>query len=161
MRTAWVIRKTTVFADHGLTRHNIAGQSGVDSDDPGGFLGSDILNHGLTQLAPPVTWTTGSNGSLQPTSFTHAHFVIGMDRGADAEQLTLALDRTEGRAWGVHGTEFFWRPKGSGRKWKLRRSQVSFSEENEGEDSAYNGVIVYYRDPAGSSLSTPDCPAML
>ena len=139
------LRYLTVFGNHSLTKQGTAPNQG--------YLGSDIMNHGLISLGCPLTWTTGTNGTLQPTTFTLEHFDIGRDEGADAEQLILALDRFEGRAWGVHARELFWRPRGSGRKWRLRRSQTSFSEEGESDESAFNGVVVYYTDPAGSTYS--------
>jgi hypothetical protein len=135
--------KIAVYGNHGLTTRAITG-------DPDGLYASDVLPDILTRAAPELSYTTGADGSITPSSFAIPHLVF---RGpVTADQAILAVNAYHAYEWGVYDNrEFFWRPTDPDRVcWEARLSEGAHLDlEGQAADGTYNGVFGSFTDPTG------------
>lgn len=137
-RVYW--RKLAVYGTHGLTRRGA---------DPGGLYASDVVADIVSRAAPLLTYTTGADGSIQPTTFEVPHLVFRAPTTAEAAISTV--NAYHGYEWGCwEDKRFYFRQPSASTIWQARLAdgaQASF----EGDDASgtYNGVIVSFTDPWG------------
>lgn len=144
-----------VVGDHALTL-----QGSVATPNTGrGLLVSDMLAYAVASWAPSLTYTTGTGGSIEPTSFVVPHAVFKDFTTASA--IIQALVLYGGNAsypldWGVYDNRtFFAKTPGTyGRVWRIRRDQAA-EDPSDGPDvaSMLNGVVVTYDDGTGTTKS--------
>lgn len=140
-----------VYGNHGLTTQG----TGTATSAPG-LYGSDIVADIVSRAAPRLTYTTGADGSIQPSSFVIPHFVA-RDPGR-AEDAILQVNKFHFNEWGVYhdqtgSPEFFWRTPDPDRLcWEARLSEGAHLElEGDDADEIYSGVLVVYKTPDGTT----------
>lgn len=146
------LSKIAVYGNHGLTRRTIA-------SDLAGLYGSDVVAHIIANHAPELTYSTGTSGSIEATTFAIPHLVFaGFTYPDDAILATNAFDLMD---WGVYDgasgdREFFYRAYDPDRVCWTARLDRGAHLDLDGEDAekVVNGVIVSYTDAlTGERLS--------
>lgn len=134
--------------------HGLPLQGTVAAPDEGrGVLGSDAAAYVVSTWAPLLSFSTGSLGSIEPTTFPIPHLAFKDDTTARAMVEQIALYGGEAYLpldWGVYD-DFFMRSPGTyGRTWRVRKDQAVESNDN-GPDAGerLNGVKVSYDDGTG------------
>jgi hypothetical protein len=131
-----------VYGDHGLTTHATSG--------PDGVYASDVIAHILDTVAPDLTYTTGADGSITPSSFAIPHLVFREPVTADDAILFVnAYHQYEWAVW--EDRTFYWGPTDPDRVcWEARLSEgAHLSLEGQQSADTVNGVFVTYTDPTG------------
>jgi len=136
--------RMAVYGRHGLTKR--AGVAG----GPEGFYASDVIADIIRRAAPLLDYTTGTQGSIQSTTFTIPNLVFKDPiTASDAISFVTAY---HGFEWGVYDNRrFFWRATDPSRlTWQARKSDgAQVALEGDDANNVYNGVIVVYTDPSG------------
>lgn len=144
--------------------HNLTLQGTLAAPNTGrGLLASDCLAYIIGRWAPLLTYSTGSQGSIEPTSFVVPHLVYKDDTTARTmlDGLTVLGGNTNyPMDWGVYEgpdgkPEFFYKTPGNyGKSWRARRDQATESDDD-GPDASerLNGVKVTYDDGTGTKHS--------
>lgn len=149
-RAEW--RNLAVLGTHGLTvrGRSTTAANNPPASDPGGFYASDIVADIISRACPKLTYTTGVDGSIEPTVFAIPHAVFADPTTADdAISKINAYDLNE---WGVYDNRvfFFRRPDPDRLCWEARLSEgARISLDGETAEQIFNGVLVQYNDPAG------------
>jgi hypothetical protein len=149
---SWVATRTALYGDHGLPGHS------TSSAEPAGFYASDVVANVVQRAAPMLTFTTGDNGTIQPTTFIIPH--LKTDGPTTASDFIQRVNAYHGWDWLVwEGTGridaaifenppiFYYQPAGSGVVWHARRAdggQLQF--EGDSAENLYNAVMVIYTD---------------
>jgi hypothetical protein len=125
-----------------------------------GIYGSDVIANIVQRCAPELTYTTGTEGSIEPSEYAIPHLTFREPvKGSDA---VLAVNAYHQRSWGVEDDRrFYWRSTAKPRKrWRIRRS-LGHAVDLLGpqSESAINGLVVKFVDPAGISrvVAPPGC----
>lgn len=144
----WAIRLSgiVVFGNHGLP---IAGNARTN----GGPVASDVVANIVQRAAPLLNFTTGPEGSIQPSVFPIPHLIY--PEPVTPEDAILQASKYDVPSWGVYDDrQFFWRPPGSGRLWIARQGDAGCELKpagKQGED-VYTGVLVQFTDPTGKQF---------
>jgi hypothetical protein len=149
---------------YGIANPKVVGRHGLPL--PGawpnvGVYGSDVIADIVSRCAPDLNFTTGSEGSIAPTTGIIPHLVFS--EGVKGSDAILGTNAYYQRSWGVYDDKtFFWHQPTSYRKrWRIRRSKGHGVDllGPQAED-AVNGVVVTFTDPAGVSrvVGPPGCP---
>ena len=131
-----------VYGNHGLTLRTTTG-------DAPGLYASDIIGHILASAAPLLTYTTGSGGSIEPTTFAVPQCAfLEPTTAADAIAHVNAYHGWEWAVW--DNKTFHYRPARDDTVWEARLADGA-QLDLEGDQAAdiYNGVVVTYTDPTG------------
>jgi hypothetical protein len=138
------IRRLTWFGDHGLT---------IRGERPNrGLYASDVIADVISRAAPLLNFSTGADGTIQPTTFIIPHLVFREPTTANA--VVMRANGYHLWDWAVwEDKTFFFRPPDPDRlTWEARLSDGAHLDlEGTQVDDVYNGVIVQYGDPAGVS----------
>lgn len=136
-----------VFGDHGLTKQGTASATQAQ-----GFFASDVIAHALGKWCPLLSFTTaGSDPSVQATGFVIPQLVF--KDATTAAEIIAQANRFELNDWAVwEGKTFYLNPRNArGRKWRARVAPSQLSETGPSLDRSWNGVIVSFQDPSGST----------
>jgi hypothetical protein len=133
------LSKLAVYGNHGLTERPIPGE-------PAGFYASDIVADIVARAAPMLDYSTGTDGTIQSTTFVVPHMVTdGTTTAADAIQKVNAYHGWDWLVW--EGPTFYFQPPGSGVVWQARKADgAQLSLEGDSADSIYDRVFVTYQD---------------
>jgi hypothetical protein len=135
-----------VLGNHGLTLRG-------ESDWPNvGFYASDIVADVVHRAAPLLNFTTGENGSIQPTLFPIPHLVFGT--ATSAQEVIMKANGYHLFDWGVwERREFFFNEPDPDRlTWQARLSEgARLDLEGTQVADVYNGVFLSYTDPGGKA----------
>lgn len=139
--TYW--RDLAVYGNHTLARQG---------PDPGGFYASDVIADILTRAAPLLAYTTGPGGTIQPTSFAIPHLAFKTATTAsDAITLVNGYHLYEWAVW-ENRTFYYQQPDPDRLTWQARLSDgARISLEGDDANQIFNGVLVQYTDPAGTT----------
>lgn len=135
-----------VYGRHGLTKQGTASATAAE-----GFYASDVIAHIVSRSAPLLTYTTGTDGSIQPTTFNIEQLAFREPTtGEDAISTVNAYHLWE---WGVwENRQFFFREPTASTVWEARLSEgARIQFEGDDANNIYNGVIVQYTDPSGQA----------
>lgn len=138
----------TILAVYGT--HGLSLRSTTSATAAWGFYGSDVIADIVNRAAPLLNYTTGTGGSISPTTFVIPQLTfIDPVTAEDAVSLVNGFHLYE---WGVYDNrQFFWRPPDPNRlTWEARLSdgnQVGL--EGDDANNIFNGVYVTYTDPSG------------
>lgn len=130
-----------VYGNHGLT---------VRGSAPEGFYASDVIADIVGRAAPLLTYSTGTDGSIEPTTFVIPHLAF-LSPGT-AEDAIATVNAYHLYDWGVYDdAEFFYREPDPDRlTWEARLSEgAKLSLEGDTAEQAINGVFVTYPDASG------------
>jgi hypothetical protein len=142
---AMQFRKVTVWGDTGLTKRGTAPNDGL--------YASDVIAHAVSAHAPRLKV---SSDSIQPTIFTIPH--LEFRDLTTAAEIIRGANRFHLNDWAVwegrDGPTFYYYPRGYGRRyWRARIAPTQLEEAGPQVDSLWNGVIVNFRDPDGTTRS--------
>jgi hypothetical protein len=140
--------------------HGLPIQGSVATPATGrGIFASDILAYVVATWAPLLNFTTGLNGSIEPTGFIVPQSAFMEETTARAMVESLLTYGGSARLpldYGVYDDrEFFCKSPGTyGRTWEGRREWAALSDD-EGPDSTklLNGTKVIYDDGSGKKRS--------
>lgn len=135
-------RHIAVIGSHGLTLQGSAPEYGVNA--------SDVIADVVLRAAPLLNFTTGTEGSIQPTNFAIPHLVF--QEPTTAQAVVMQANGYHLWDWGVwEDREFFFsEPDPERLVWEARLSDgARLDLEGTQVDDVYNGVFVAYTDPAG------------
>lgn len=124
-----------------------------------GFLVSDMAAYAVGRWAPLLDFTTGTEGTIETTSFAvpHSVFTGNTTVGAMLESWVLFGGKdNEPLQWGVYEGRrlFMCQASNFGRVWRVRQDQTARSQD-QGADSSerINGVKVVYDRGDGQTRS--------
>ena len=143
------ISNLAVIGNHGLPQY--AGPTGSINSRDDGFYGGDIVADIVTRAAPLLSVTRGTTGAVVYTdNFVVPH--LAFNTPVDGDTAIQQLNQYYLYDYGVYENKaFFWLPPGSGRQWHLRVGDgVKLSDQGPQIETAFNGVVVQYTDPAGA-----------
>jgi hypothetical protein len=150
-------RPLAVFGAHGLTKRG--------SNPDQGLYASDVIADIVSRAAPLLTYTEGSDGSIQPTSFVIPHCVFHDPiTAADAISSVNAYHAWSWFVW--EDRTFHYKRVTDETLWLARTDEgAGLSLEGDQAEGIYNGVFVSYQDatgqrftagPVGSGANTED-----
>jgi hypothetical protein len=121
-----------------------------------GVLASDVVGYLLSKWAPGLSFSTGSYGSIKPSSFVIPHLAF-KDPTTTQEMITQAV-RFELLEWGVwagqSGPTFYLNQRGQRegrRRWRTRMRPAKFTETGQQMDQVWNRVVVSWPDFDGTT----------
>ncbi len=122
-----------------------------------GVLASDVIAFALAQWAPLINFSTGTAGTLRPSTFPIPH--LPFKEATTVKRIVEAALRFELLEWGVWPDPrgrptYYLNPRGTreGRKrWRVRGKQAQLKETGPSMERACNGVFVEYRDVDGTT----------
>lgn len=137
------VKQVAPVGDHGLPLYGPAGAEGL--------LASDIAAYVIGRWAPLLNFTTGSKGTISPSSFVIPHITF--------PEPTTALDMlTQATRFGLpdwavwDDRTFYLHPRGArGRTWMLRVGPAQLQETGQAMDRVWNGILVRYQDVDGTT----------
>lgn len=135
-----------VVGRHGCPIQGVLGDTGGL-----GILASDAIAYGLGKWAPKIGFTTGSSGTIQPTTFAIPQLVFSDP--TDLATMIAQMVQYELSDWAVwEGPTFYLNPRGESPKTRTWRSRVRPAQLQEAGPSTtrlYNGCIVQFTDVTG------------
>lgn len=135
-----------VYGKHGLTKRGSNSYT-----DAMGLYASDIVAHAVGEWAPALNYTTGADGTIQPSTFVipHASFPDATTVSAIVREVT----KFELQDWAVwEGPTFFWHPRGTyGKQWRALVGPSGLSEQGPQVDRIWNSVVVEFSDVTGKA----------
>ena len=150
--------RAAVYGNHGLTGHG---------PDPVGFLASDVIAHAIGRWAPLISFTTGPDGTIQPSQFVIPQLTFPTP--GTASVIVKQAAQYELLDWAVwEGPTFYCNPRGQSQKarnWRARVGECQLQETGPQISRLYNGVVVSFTGvdgsaqtvgPPGSSAITTD-----
>jgi hypothetical protein len=139
------LRHLAIEGSHGLTIRGTQPEAG--------HYASDVIANFLSRWAPLINFSTGSTGTLRPSSNVIPHLVFKDKTTALA--MLEATNAFEGKPYAVwEDRTFHYFDWGDvGRKWRARVGPTELSETGPSTGRLRNGVIVEYHDVDGSTKS--------
>jgi len=149
------LENLAVMGDHGLTLKTGASGSSPSYDD--GYLSSDIEAYVLSQWCPKLAYTTGSSGTIQPSSFVIPQFAYPTATTPDA--IITAATQFELRDWaiweqttGTNGPTYFSNARGArGKQWVARVGPAQLQNAGPQISTLWNGVVVQWANVDGTT----------
>lgn len=139
----------SVIGNHNLALAN--GPSGTIADD--GLLASDVIAHALSKWAPQLRFTTGRDGTIQPSSFVIPQLAF-LSAGTISPIIKQAA-QYELLDWAVwEARTFYLNARGAGanaRRWRARIGPAQLQETGPNVSRIFNGVIVQFTNVDGST----------
>lgn len=137
-----------VYGDHGITLRSVFAE-------PYHVYASDVLAYILDEAAPLLNYTTGSAGTIQPTTFAIPHLVFkDPTTAADAISQVNAYHAWDWAVW--EDKTFYYTQPGTGVEWQARIGDgAQLSLEGDSAEQIINGVVVSYADGGVSKLAGP------
>lgn len=144
----------TVYGNHGLTLYSTGA-----SPSPPGLLASDVIGHAVNTWCPLISFTTGANGSIQPSSFVIPQLVFNTPTtAAQIIQQASAFELLDWAVW--EGPTMYANPRpavgsvaGLNRLWQARSGPAQLQNAGTEASRIYNGVIVSFTDVSGITLT--------
>jgi hypothetical protein len=140
---------------YGLTNIAVVGRHGLSRRGTWPQIGlyvSDVIADVVSRAAPLLNFTTGSPGSIQPTTFGVPHLVF--PEATTAQAVIMAVNGYHLWNWGVwEDREFFFKPAHPDElTWQARLSDgARLDLEGTQVADVYNGVWGTYTDPGGKA----------
>ncbi len=138
---AIALRELAVFGTSNLSTYGSGSGLGV--------LASDVVADAVSRWAPALNYTTGSSGSIRPTSTIIPHLVFKEKTAPLA--FVEGANAFEGRIYGVwdNKTFHYYNWGDVGRKWRARVGPTELTETGPTTERLRNGVIVQFSDVDG------------
>lgn len=135
--------QVAVIGSHGLT---------VRGSWPDiGLLSSDVEAHAVGQWATYLKFTTGTNGTIQPSTFVIPQLAFTSPTTVSA--IIKAATQYELRDWAVwEGPTYYSNGRGTrGNRWLARSTDTKLQAAGPQIQDLFNGVIVTFQDSAGQT----------
>ena len=132
------------YGTHGLTLYGT-----LSTSEAPGVLASDVVAHAVSKWAPKLAFTTGSEGTIQTSSFVIPQLAF-LDATTVAEIIKGAT-RFELLDWAVwEAKTFYMNERGArGKEWRARVGPTELQQAGPQASRLWNGVVVAYTDPSG------------
>jgi hypothetical protein len=129
------------FGNHGLT---------LRGSGPYGLLASDIVADALTKFAPKLNFTTGTNGSIQPSTFEIAQSLYSATTASAIVDDVTQYELLDMAIW--ENRTFYLNARGArGRRWKTRVGECQLQTTGPQSSNIFNGVIVQFTASDGTT----------
>jgi hypothetical protein len=114
--------------------------------EPPGIYASDVIAVAAQRKAPQIRFTTGPNGTIQPTTFPIPHLVFDTPSSvADVIAQSNAYHQWDWFVW--EGPTLHFQPPGTGVAWEARNADgAQLSLEGDDASGVYDRVFVSYTD---------------
>ena len=139
-----------VYGAHGLPTYG--------ASPPYGVLASDVIAYVVNKWCPTIGYSTGANGSIQPSSFVIPHLAfLSPTKVSDMIKSSLVFEAELG--WGVwEGPQnqpwMYLRPSTQPRRrWTARVGPAQLQSTGVSATRSLNGVIVGFTDTGGFARS--------
>lgn len=141
---AW--ENVSVLGDHGLTVR--AGASGLIPGADDGFLASDVIAHAVSNWAPEIGFTTGSTGTIQPSSFVIPQLTFSPTTPLAIIQQATEYELLDYAVW--EGRSLYVNARGArGNQWVSRVGDAQLQNAGPQMSRIFNGVVVQWTDVTG------------
>ena len=133
-----------VYGNHGLTKRG--------TEPAAGFYGSDVIAHALPLTAPLLNFTTGQDGSIEPSTVILTQ--LAFMEPVNAEDVVKKVNAVSLRDYAVwENRTFSWTTPDPDRlTWKARLADgAEPALDGLSLADVYTSVIVQFNDPAGVS----------
>lgn len=137
-----------VYGNHGLTK-----QGPSSATQAPGFYASDVIADIVRRGAPKLQFTTGLDGTIQPTSFVLEQLAF-LDPVSPGSAISL-VNGFHLWDWAVWDNKTFWfqEPR-EDLVWEARVGDgARFTPEGDDASQVFNGVVVQYTDPNGQACT--------
>jgi LysM repeat protein len=133
--------RVAVYGNHGLTLRG--------SSSPMGVWASDVIAHALTHWAAEIAFTTGSNGTIQPSAFVIPQLVFAPTTVANIIQQSTQYELLDWAVWeqtgGTTGPTMFVNERGArGKSWVSRVGPAQLQQAGPQASRIWNGVVVQF-----------------
>lgn len=138
-----------VYGNHGLT---------IQGGAPGGLFASDVIAFTLRKWCPKITYTTGANGTIQPSSFVIPQLVFNTP--TTASNIIKQAAQYEILDWAVWELgsgpaaqpAFYLNQLGArGKQWRARVGPAQLQDNGPNVARIWNGVIVQFSNVDGTT----------
>ena len=138
-----------VYGRHGLPTYWPPGSNPYS--DAQGVLASDVMAYALQRWAPLIKYSTGINGTIQPSSFIIPHLVFTTPGTvADMQTAATSFELLDWAVW--EGPQYYLNAKGArGNKWRTRIGAAALQEAGPQIGRLWNGVNVSFTDVTGKT----------
>jgi hypothetical protein len=147
-----------LYGAHGLPLYGALGAA-----EAPGVLASDAIANAIGRWAPGLSFTTGANGTIEPSTFVVSN--LAFTAPTTVAEMIKQATRYELPDWAVwEGPTFYINERGArGREWLARVGPAQLQQTGPQVSRLWNGVVVTYRDfmgvertagPIGSGMET-------
>lgn len=149
------LENLAAIGNHGLTLQT--GASGTSPSYDDGYLASDIEGYVLTNWCPKLAYSTGTSGTIQPSSFVIPQLAFPSATTPDA--IITAANQFELRDWavweattGTNGPTYYSNTRGTrGKQWIARVGPAQLQNAGAQMNRLWNGVIVQWSNVDGTT----------
>lgn len=123
-----------------------------------GLLASDAVAYALAKWCPGLAFTTGVDGTIQPTGYLIPQLAVLDPGGMSAiVQAATAFELLDWAVWA--GPTFWMNQRGArGRRWRARTGPARLQNTGPSSQTLYNGVILTWSDVATGTTRTAGPP---
>lgn len=131
-----------IYGNHGLT---------LSGPNPGGVLSSDVEAFAVEKWAPLLNFSTGANGTIQPSTFVIPQ--LAFITPTTSSDMVKNATQFEIRDWGVWDNRTYYsNARGArGNKWLARSTDCKLQAAGPQIQNLFNGVIATFQDAAGTT----------
>lgn len=131
-----------VYGNHGLT---------LVGPDPSGVLSSDVEAFTVGKWSPRLNFTTGNNGTIQPSTFVIPQ--LAFYTPTTSSDIIKTATQYEIRDWAVwEGPTYYSNARGArGNRWLARSTDCKLQAAGPQIQNVFNGVMVTFQDAAGTT----------
>jgi hypothetical protein len=134
-----------VYGNHGLA---------LSGPDPAGVLSSDVEAFAVGKWAPQIKFTTGSNGTIQPSTFVIPQ--LAFYTPTTSSDMIKTATQFELRPWAVwEGPTYYSNAYGAlsavNHRWLARSTECKLQAAGPQIQNLFNGVIATFQDAAGTT----------
>lgn len=136
-----------VYGTHGLA---------LSGSDPQGVLASDVIAHALSTWAPEINFTTGANGTIQPSAFVIDQLVFAPTTVANIIQQSIQYELLDWAIWegtgSTTGPTMYVNERGArGKSWVSRVGPAQLQQAGPQASRIWNGVVVTWTAVDGTT----------
>lgn len=135
----WNYLRFALYGPHGLPLYG---------PDPAGVLASDVIAHAIRTWAPELTYTTGSQGSIQPSVYVIPQLVFQVGTPSQIVKGAVVFEMLDWAVW--ENFTFFLNARGArGKKWRVQSGPAHLQAAGPQVSKIWNGVIVQFTGADG------------
>lgn len=145
-----------VYGDHGLPIYQVASLDGSGNPilvDPGGVLASDVSAHAIGKWASNLAFTTGPNGTIQPSGFVIPQ--LAFTTPGTTSTIIKQAAQYELLDWAVWEGPTYWQNardrSAKTRNWVTRVKPGQLQDTGQSASRLWNGVVVAFTAPDGTT----------
>jgi hypothetical protein len=149
------VENLAIMGNHGLTLRTGASGSSPSYDD--GYLASDVEGYVLSTWCPKLSYSAGSSGTIQPSSFVIPQ--LAFPTATTPDVIITAANQFELRDWavweattGTSGPTYYSNTRGArGKTWVARVGPAQLQNAGPQMNRLWNGVVVQWANVDGTT----------